>query len=375
MAGIYLHIPFCKSRCIYCDFYTTTDAHLQDSYLEALMQELKLRKEYLRDSIKTIYIGGGTPSLLSANQLEKLFHTLSSEYDLTAVKEITLEANPDDLSHTYLKSLQHLPINRLSIGIQSFNDKQLKALNRRHSAKQAIEAVQRSQDSGFQNISIDLIYGLPNETIQEWEKDLEQAIALNIQHLSAYHLIYEKDTPLFRLLQEEKVQEIDEDLSVHFFSLLIDRLKEAGFEHYEISNFCKKGFRSLHNSSYWDGSQYMGCGPSAHSYNGISREWNISSLPEYIKGMQSDHRIFEQEDLDLPTQYNDYIITSLRRCEGIDLKYVKKVFGEKLYQHCLFFAQPHINSQTLELKNDNLKLTHPGIFLSDGIMSDLLFII
>ncbi|NMA74356.1 MAG: radical SAM family heme chaperone HemW [Bacteroidales bacterium] len=375
MAGIYLHIPFCKSRCIYCDFYTTTDTHSQNLYVEALIQELKMRKEYLKDSIKTIYIGGGTPSLLSPNQLEKIFNTLFSEYNLTKVKEVTLEANPDDLNSTYLKSLQSLPINRLSIGIQSFNDKQLKALNRRHSANQALDAVKRSQDYGFQNISIDLIYGLPNETIQEWEKDIEQAIQLDIQHLSAYHLIYEENTPLFQLLQEKKIEEVDEDLSVHFFSTLIHSLKNAGFEHYEISNFCKKGYRSQHNSSYWDGSHYMGCGPSAHSYNGASREWNVSSLTEYIKGLQSNHRIFEVENLDLSTRYNDYIITALRRCEGIDLKYVEKVFGEKLYQHCLFFAQSHINSQALELINNNLKLTHQGIFISDGIMSDLLFIL
>ncbi|NLZ73703.1 MAG: radical SAM family heme chaperone HemW [Bacteroidales bacterium] len=375
MAGIYLHIPFCKSRCIYCDFYTTTDSHCQDAYVEALIQELEQRKEYLEDPIKTIYIGGGTPSLLSINQLEKIFNTLFSKYNLTTVEEITLEANPDDLNHTYLQSLQSLPINRLSIGIQSFNDRHLKALNRRHSASEAIDAVKRSQNYGFHNISIDLIYGLPNETLQEWEKDIEQAIALNIQHLSAYHLIYEEDTPLFRLLQEKKIKEVDEDLSVHFFSILIDKLKHAGFEHYEISNFCKKGFRSRHNSSYWDGSHYMGCGPSAHSYNGINREWNISSLTEYIQGIQSNQRSFEQENLNLSTRYNDYIITSLRRSEGIDLKYVKKVFGEKLYQHCLFFAQPHLNSKALEVKNDNLKLTHQGIFISDGIMSDLLFIL
>ncbi len=375
MAGIYLHIPFCKSRCIYCDFYTTTQLANTDIYVEALVQEIKQRKDYLVDSIQTIYLGGGTPSLLTIRQLDKLFNVLSATFDLSSVEEVTLEANPDDLNSNYLKDLVHTPINRLSVGIQSFNDEQLRKLNRRHTAQQAIEAIKKSQEFGFSNISIDLIYGLPMENKMDWERDISQAISLDIQHISAYHLIYEEGTPIYKSLLEGRIKEVEEDLSVQFFDYLMNSLNEASFEHYEISNFCKKGFRSMHNSSYWNGAHYLGCGPSAHSFNGQSREWNVSSLPEYVDGINSGHRNFEIEVLNVTTQYNDYVITSLRRSEGIDLNYVKKVFGEKLYQHCLNNAQQHLNSYTLSLKNNNLKLTRKGIFVSDGIMSDLLFIL
>ncbi len=375
MAGIYLHIPFCKSRCIYCDFYTTTELSNRSIYLETLIKEIRQRKDYLDTPIETIYFGGGTPSLLSFHQLDKLFDVLSAEFDLSGVKEITMEANPDDCNRDYLVELQKTPVNRLSVGIQSFNNNQLKRLNRRHSAQQAIDAIKMSQDCGFTNISIDLIYGLPAESMADWDRDISQAISLDIQHISAYHLIYEEGTPLFRYLKEGKVSEVEEDLSVQFFDQLIYRLTEAGFEHYEISNFCKKGFRSNHNSSYWNGAHYLGCGPSAHSFDGESREWNISSLAEYMEGVNSGHRLFEKETLDITTQYNDYIITSLRRSEGIGLKYVNKFFGEKLYQHCINSAQPHLNSHTLVLKNNNLVLTRKGLFVSDGIMSDLLFIL
>lgn len=375
MAGIYLHIPFCKSRCIYCDFYTTTELSNRSNYVETLIEEIRQRKDYLDTPIQTIYFGGGTPSLLSFQQLDELFDILSAEFDLNDVKEITIEANPDDLSRDYLVELQKTPVNRLSVGIQSFDNNQLKSLNRRHSAQQAIDAIKMSQDCGFTNISIDLIYGLPTETIADWDRDISQAISLDIQHISAYHLIYEEGTPLFRSLKEGKISEVEEDLSVQFFDRLINKLAEAGFEHYEISNFCKKGFRSMHNSSYWNGAHYLGCGPSAHSFNGESREWNVSSLVEYMEGINSGHRLFEKETLDITTQYNDYIITSLRRYEGVDLKYVNKFFGDKLYQHCVNSAKQHLNSHTLSLKNNNLVLTRKGLFVSDGIMSDLLFIL
>ena len=277
MAGIYLHIPFCKSRCIYCDFYSTLKINSIESYITTLSEELKQRKDYLQDPIETIYLGGGTPSLLSYKQLGVLFKNLDKHYNLSAVKEVTLEANPDDLTPDYLNELKKLPINRLSIGIQSFHDKHLQKLHRRHTAQKAIEAVHKSQDVGFDNISIDLIYGLPNETLEEWKEDIQQAINLNIQHISAYHLIYEKSTPLFQLLTSGKIKEVNEELSLDFFSLLIDKLNGAGFEHYEISNFSKPSYQSQHNSSYWNETHYLGCGPSAHSFNGTSREWNIAS--------------------------------------------------------------------------------------------------
>ena len=375
MAGIYLHIPFCKSRCIYCDFYSTLKTNSIESYITTLSEELKQRKDYLQDPIKTIYLGGGTPSLLSYKQLGVLFKNLDKHYNLSAVKEVTLEANPDDLTPDYLNELRKLPINRLSIGIQSFHDNHLQKLHRRHTAQKAIEAVHKSQDVGFDNISIDLIYGLPNETLEEWKEDIQQAINLNIQHISAYHLIYEKSTPLFQLLTSGKIQEVNEELSLDFFSLLIDELNGAGFEHYEISNFSKPSYQSQHNSSYWNGTHYLGCGPSAHSFNGTSREWNIASLTQYIKGIKNQNRLFQTEHLDTTTQYNEYVITSIRRSKGADLKHIKKAFGVKYYNYILKYATPHIKNNTLEVKNDILKLTKAGIFISDGIMSDLLFII
>ena len=375
MAGIYLHIPFCKRRCIYCNFFSTTQGGQTDRYIEALCSELEQRKEYLEgEDIETIYLGGGTPSQLQEKHFEQIFSTLYIYYPVRPDAEITLEANPDDLNKEYVTMLRHFPFNRLSMGIQTFNDTTLRLLHRRHTAQQAIDAFERCRQAGFANISIDLMYGLPGETLASWKADLEQAIALHPEHISAYHLIYEEGTPLWKLREEHRVSEIDEDLSVSLFSELIHTLKTAGYEHYEISNFCLPGKHSRHNSSYWIGKKYLGCGASAHSYNGISRQWNIASLEKYMTGIEHRKPDYEIEELDLYTRYNDFVITSLRTQWGMSLTKLKTDFGEKLYDYCIQLATPHLQQHTLQQANGLLKFTEQGIFISDGIMSDLLWV-
>ena len=258
MAGIYLHIPFCKTRCIYCDFYSTTRSELKTRYVHALCHELGMRKEYQKgEPIETIYFGGGTPSQLEEADFKRIFETIRENYGMEHCREITLEANPDDLSQEYLKMLSSLPFNRISMGIQTFNEKTLQLLKRRHTAPQAIAAVEHCRKTGFQNISIDLIYGLPGETAESWKYDLKQAIALNVEHISAYHLIYEEGTPMYNMLQQHRISEVDEESSVGFFSELIDQLTTAGYEHYEISNFSRPGYHSQHNTAYWKNIPYL----------------------------------------------------------------------------------------------------------------------
>lgn len=374
MAGIYLHIPFCKRRCIYCDFFSTTQSERKTAYVHTLCNELEMRKEYLEgENIETIYLGGGTPSQLDKEDFEFIFSYIYKNYSISETPEITLEANPDDLTPEYIAMLRTLPFNRLSMGIQTFNESILKLLQRRHSARQAIEAFQNCRAAGFQNISIDLMYGLPGETLASWKEDLEQAVDLHPEHISAYHLIYEEGTALWRLREQHKVEEVDEDLSVSLFCTLIDRLSAAGYEHYEISNFCLPNLHSRHNSSYWMEKKYLGCGPSAHSYNGISRQWNVASLDEYMKGISAGTPVFEIEELDLYTRYNDFVITRIRTKWGMPLSKLRNEFGEELYDYCLRMATPHLNQGTLELVNDVLRLTRKGIFISDGIMSDMLW--
>ena len=287
-------------------------------------------------------------------------------------REITLEANPDDLSQEYLKMLSSLPFNRISMGIQTFNEKTLQLLKRRHTAPQAIAAVEHCRKAGFQNISIDLIYGLPGETAESWKYDLKQAIALNVEHISAYHLIYEEGTPMYNMLQQHRISEVDEESSVGFFSELIDQLTTAGYEHYEISNFSRPGYHSQHNTAYWKNIPYLGCGPSAHSFNRQEREWNIASLNDYINGIENGKRIYETEDLNTVTRYNEFIITSLRTCWGIPLAKLKEEFGTGLWQYCLDSAALSLKNGKLIEKDNALRLTREGIFISDSIMSDLL---
>ena len=375
MAGIYIHIPFCKTRCIYCDFYSTTRSELKSRYIHALCKELQMRKEYLRgEPVETVYFGGGTPSQLAEEDFREVFETIRKYYGMEHCREITLEANPDDLTEEYTAMLQQLPFNRISMGIQTFDDATLKLLNRRHDAEQAVKAVHHCRRAGFNNISIDLIYGLPGETDDRWKRDLQQAISLGVEHISAYHLTYEEGTRIYELLQAHRIHEVDEESSVRFFSTLMDTLDNAGYEHYEISNFCRPGYYSRHNTSYWKGIPYLGCGPSAHSFNGTTREWNISSIDRYIKGIEEGQRVFETEYLGPTTRYNEFIITTMRTVWGTPIEKLKQLFGIEMWEYCRKMATPYLKNGKLEEYEGALRLTREGIFISDSIMSDLLWV-
>lgn len=375
MAGIYLHIPFCARRCLYCDFFSGTDKKWEEKYVDALIGELELRRDYLGgERVETVYFGGGTPSQLPPEAFERIFEQLYRFYDLSDCAEITLEANPDDLSDAYVHALRRLPFNRLSMGVQSFKDDDLRFLNRRHTAQQARDVVKCCQDAGFANISIDLMYGLPGQTVAEWEGNLEAAVALGVQHVSAYHLIYEEGTALYRLKEAGRVVPVPEETSVAMFSLLIDRLTAAGFVHYEISNFGREHFFSRHNSSYWTGRKYLGVGASAHSFDGVSRQWNVASLPEYLEGIGQGRPVVEVEQLDRNTRYNEFIITGLRTMWGVSLEAMEREFGRSLYIYCMRQAKLYMERGLLEVQDGALRLTREGIFVSDGVMSDLLYV-
>lgn len=376
MAGIYIHIPFCKTRCVYCDFYSTTREELRKAYVQALCAELGMRKDYLKgEAIETVYLGGGTPSQLDEKDFGRIFDTIERTYGLDACREITLEANPDDLTEDYVEMLRRWPFNRISMGIQTFDGSMLRMLNRRHTSRQAIEAVERCRAYGFDNISIDLIYGLPGETDERWQNDLLQTVHMDVEHISAYHLTYEEGTPLYRLLKVGRVREVDEESSVRFFTMLMDTLSVAGYEHYEISNFCKPGHRSHHNTSYWRGVPYLGCGPSAHSFDTQSREWNVASLEEYIRALGQGGRLYERETLDSVTRYNELVMTALRTREGLSLDLLASRFGPRLSAYCKRMAVPYLISHKLEETRDgHLRLTRAGIFVSDGIISDLMYV-
>lgn len=375
MAGIYIHVPYCKTRCIYCDFFTQTNFSSQLSYVSALCKEIDLRKNYIGDEvIDSIYFGGGTPSLLSLQDLDKILDAIHKNFRLGENIEITLEANPDDISIQYLNDLKYRLLTRLSIGIQSFNDQELKFLNRRHSAQDAINAVKNAQNAGFDNISIDLMYGLPNQTMETWSKNMQTAIDLDIQHISAYHLIYEEGTKLYRLWQNNKVSQVAEDLSLEMFSSMIDTLGLAGFEHYEISNFAKGGRYSRHNTSYWQGKKYLGLGPAAHSFDGENRASNVSSITKYIDGINGNKPNIEVEVLDISSRYNDFILTGLRTIWGVDLKKLEEIFGRKYLDYCISNVKKYIDLEDVVVVDNMLKLTKQGIFISDGIMSDLMWV-
>lgn len=375
MAGIYIHVPFCKTRCIYCDFYTRTDMSPKFDYVSAICKEIELRKEYIEgETVKTIYFGGGTPSQLSQDDFNKIFEAIYRHFKVEPDAEITMEANPDDLSPAYLQSLVTLPFNRVSLGVQSFDDNELKFLKRRHSAAKAKEAVNQLKSLGFDNISIDLMYGLPGQTIEIWRKNLDEAISLDIQHISSYHLIYEQGTKLYRLFKSGDVKPVDEDISVDMFSLMIEKLADAGFEHYEISNFARNGLYSKHNSSYWLGEKYLGLGPAAHSFDGQNRAWNIPSISRYIEGIRVGELPLEIEYLDIDTQYNDFILIGMRTMWGVDLNELENPFGKSKKDYCLKNVQKYIDQGFVIQESNILKLTKKGIFISDGIMSDLMWI-
>lgn len=375
MAGLYLHIPFCAKRCLYCDFYSNTDMKYREPFVSAIIREMELRQDYIgKEPLETIYFGGGTPSQLQAADFERIFEAIYRLFDTANCREITLEANPDDMTPEYVAALATLPFNRVSMGVQSFKEEDLRFLNRRHNRQQAFHAVALCKENGISNISIDLIYGLPGQTQAEWESNLNEAIRLEIPHISAYHLIYEEGTALYKLLQAGKVSQAEEEVSLALFSTLIERLTEAGYLHYEISNFARPGYLSEHNSSYWTGKKYLGLGPSAHSYNTTEREWNISSLPLYLKGIAAATPAIETEPLGIDTRYNDFIITGLRTMWGVQLTDIRQLFGPDRLDYCLKQAAPYLKQGLLLQKEDTLTLSRAGIFISDGIMSDLLFV-
>jgi oxygen-independent coproporphyrinogen-3 oxidase len=374
VAGLYIHIPFCKSRCTYCDFFSTTDETRVNAFVEALRLEAELRKSEVDEPVKTVYFGGGTPSRLQAKHLDTLFETLYRCYPIESTAEVTVEANPDDLTEGYLSLLTQQPVNRLSLGVQSFNDKELRLLSRRHTAQEATDAVKHAQEQGFHNISIDLIYGLPRQTEAVWQENLNRATELQVPHLSAYHLIYEEKTPIYALLQAGKVTPVDEETSNAMFAMLIDWMTQHNFIHYELSAFGKEGFFSRHNSAYWKGEKYLGLGPSAHSFDGSSRSWNVASITEYIHGVTSGEPYQEMERLSRTERYNEFILTGLRTTWGVNLPELRYRFGEELYRYCLENARKHIDRNLLVTEKEALKLTRDGLFISDGIMSDLMWV-
>lgn len=374
VAGIYIHIPYCKTRCTYCDFYTLTNESQINAFVDALCKEAGIRKGELNETVQTIYFGGGTPSRLLKEHFDQIFDTLFTHYVIDSDAEITVEANPDDLSDDYIRMLAQLPVNRLSIGIQSFDDDELKFLSRRHSARQAIDAVKKCQQQGFHNISIDLMYGLPGQTLERWEQNLDQALALDIQHVSAYHLIYEEKTRMYSLMKAGKIKPVDEEISTAMFGLLIDRLTAQGFIHYEISAFGKEGYFSQHNTAYWQNKKYLGLGPAAHSFDGDNRSWNVASLNRYLQSMESGSPEREKEHLNQYEKYNEYILTGLRTRWGVNLPEMRSRFGETLFQFCMENAQKYLDKGLLTTEDQTMKLTRQGIFISDGIMSDLMWV-
>lgn len=370
--GLYIHVPFCKSKCAYCDFYSLCGTSDKAVFLDCLSRESAYEKQYINgNQPSTIYFGGGTPSLLSAGDYKLLFEGISKEYDLSHCTEITLEANPDDLSPAYLNSFSGLPFNRISMGIQSFRDKELRALGRRHDARQAIEAVSRCREVGLTNISIDLMFGIPEQNELSLQSNIEQALKLEVPHISVYMLSLEPGSRLYKDWQQGSFTEISDEQAEKSYFLISDQLKQAGYDHYEISNFARPGFRAIHNASYWSGRPYLGLGPSAHSFNGRTRRWNPASLKDYIQGIQNRNLVREEENLDLYTRYNEFIMTRLRTSEGFSTEELRALYGPDLYNYCLEQAGPLLAGGILENTDGRLKLACRAYFVSDSVVRAL----
>ncbi len=383
MAGLYVHIPFCKSRCIYCDFYSTTREAEQEEYVGALCREIRERRHELpaeadgRVCARTIYIGGGTPSLLSPAQLARIFGCIRENYAVADGAEVTVEMNPEDVvvdeALSLAGGLANGTFNRVSLGIQTFDDDLLRLLRRRHSAERAVEAVKSLQLAGAQNISIDLIYGLPGQTLELWECDLDVAFSLGVQHLSAYALSYEEGTPLWRMRQRGEVQEAADELSVRMYERLCQRAREAGFEHYEISNFALPGYHSRHNSSYWTGEAYLGFGPGAHSFDGRrTRRSNHSSLSNYLSDAGKGEVPHDVEVLSDEELYEEAVMCGLRTCRGVDLAEIGRRYGRQRLDYLLQQASSHLRGGRLAIEHEHLRLTEAALMISDDVMSDLM---
>jgi len=374
MAGIYIHIPFCKTRCHYCDFYKSTDFGARNDFLSALKKEIIQRKDALNHAqIESIYFGGGTPSVLKVSEIESILQVIRSTFRLCPDPEITLESNPDDMTASFLHALTHTGVNRLSIGIQSFHDDELKLMNRRHDAAQARKCVQQALEAGFQNRSIDLIYGLPGQSLAKWKKNVEAAVDLGVSHISAYHLTYHEGTVFYDDLKSGKIREMTDELSISQFKWLRHQLMEAGYEPYEISNFARPGWYSRHNRAYWEQKSYLGFGPSAHSFDQRTRRWNVASLGRYLEAVESGGVFWEEEVLSRQDQYNDYMITSLRTIRGISREYLDAVFGAPYACYFRQEARPFIDAGYMLDDQGIYTLSEEGLFISDRIMEKLLF--
>lgn len=369
MAGIYIHIPFCKRKCGYCDFFSVTDVGSRSAVLRGIVRELRAERSFIGDEpVKTIYIGGGTPTVYAPSDLQSLIDTVKELWDCTGLGEITAEANPDDLTPEYLAALAATDVNRLSIGVQSFSDCDLRLMNRRHTAQAAVDAVRKTQRAGFDNITIDLIYGIPAMSSAEWRQNIETALGLGVQHISAYHLTIEPDTPFGRLAAEHRLAPVDDAVSEEQYLILHDMLTEAGFEHYEISNFALLGFRARHNSSYWHGESYLGAGPSAHSFNGAQRRSSARSIAPYLD--EAAKPVYDTETLTPADRYNEFVMTSLRCAEGVDVGVMRQKFGEQAAADFIAGAERHIGS-LLRVEGARYYIPAKKYLLSDVVIGDL----
>ncbi len=373
MAGIYIHIPFCKKLCSYCDFYKIISTADHTGFIDALLIEAELRKNYLAEEIvSTIYFGGGTPSVLSPKEISRVLDRLSALFSVDNNCEVTIELNPDDIDINYLEDLKRLKINRVSLGIQSWRNEDLVLLKRRHTAAQAEKALKTTILAGFENITMDLIYGIPGMSMSDWTANLDKTFTFDIKHLSAYHLTIEPGTVFGKMKEKGLLKEIDEEESTAQFNILIEKAEKAGFIHYEISNFGKAGYFSKHNANYWKQINYLGLGPSAHSFNNYSRQWNVKNVSSYISSVKNNKPFSEGEELSLKTRFNEYIMTSLRTMWGIDLDYVEKMFEKEGHDYIINMAGKFKSYGLMRQENKNLVLTNQGKMISDNIISEFM---
>ncbi len=379
MSGVYIHIPFCKQACHYCNFHFSTSLRYKDELIEALVKEITITPYFIKtdgDSSKqidSIYFGGGTPSILNADELELIFETLHKKFIISPGAEITLEANPDDITAKKLTQWKEIGINRLSVGIQSFNEEELRWMNRAHSAADSLKCIEEISNQGFSNFSVDLIYGSPLLSNDEWERNVELVIGKKIPHISCYALTIEPKTPLDKMIRLRKAVPVDPEKQADQFLLLMNWMKQAGYEHYEISNYALPGMRSQHNSSYWSGESYYGFGPSAHSFDGKSRRWNIANNALYLKSLQNNSIPYEEEILTPVQQLNEYIMTSLRTTEGLDLDKIMNEFGNQFREELIIKSKKYLTSGKLSTIHSSLILTTEGKLFADGIAADLFF--
>jgi len=373
MAGVYIHIPFCKSFCHYCDFYSTTDNSETESFVQAVMLETAMQARYLDgETVETIYLGGGTPSLLTVAQTGQIISAVRENFSISNDPEITVEVNPDDVYEGYFRELAGTGVNRVSLGVQSWNDKRLKYLGRRHDAAQSAKALGLAFKEGIINVSADLIYGLQGMTTGDLKHDLEETFGWPVTHLSAYHLTIEEGTRFGKMKKEKKLTEPDEETSNAMFSLLGNMCREKGFIHYEISNFALPGYISRHNSAYWKQIPYLGLGPSAHSFNRTSRQWNVSDIKKYIRSISGGKVPFEKEDLDRLTTFNEYVMTSLRTMWGIDLEHIEAYYDKELHDYLVNLSGKYIRYGLMRREKNTLVLTDQGRMISDNIIAELL---